>query len=350
MGDTVARRLCQFLEKIPVEIDTGITRTDFSDTHNPVRRYIGPNGEFTNKKSDGIKTDQECYQAAIQLAEMTAGKMKVSEIHNITPDGSKGNLSAHLLYLLKNAGVRIHWLPTDPVLHREPRRPLAIKIMTSYLERADKIWKETSSITDAAERRRALAKTLFEKMLLPENMGGFGINFFNPSSTSLLKKDHLFFSSKLNCFGSFLYGILCERFGIKATPVQRFTNEGGKPLNHIIVGLSLDAEAPANLTLVSFQPGEKGFGLKLNGNSIWAPISRLELLAYIHATRAFELFSNNPQAQRRELRRAYRYAPHNYFVHYALGVWYSNEGKKTQAEYHFKKSRDLSLTYRPPLQ
>jgi hypothetical protein len=359
--DYVAQSVCEFVEKTPIEVDTGITRTDFSDPDHPVQRFIDPygeilngqNGKYIEQKSDGIKTSQEYYQAAIRLAEMTTQRMKVADLQRISLHSSKGKVAANLFDALKRAGVRVYWLPTDPILHEEPESPDAKRLMLSYIDKADKIWEGTQSIKNKTRRKLEFAKRLYNKMS-PSNKDeeGFGINFFDPKKTPLNKKDHHFYSLNLDCFGIWLYGVLCERYGIKATPVQRFTNNQGETIDHVLVGINLNPKKPEKLTLVSFHPGEEGFDIRFGEESKTAPISRLELLALLHLTRAFTLFKDDREKQLRELEQACRYAPHYYAVHYQLGVWYwqgwsQNKNKELldKSKYHFREAYRLNPTH-----
>jgi len=361
LSDNAAQRVCEFLTGMPIKVDTGVTRTDFSNPHHPVQRYIDPsgeilsgqNGKYIAKKSDGIKTPQEYYQAAIRLAEMTTQRMKVADLERISLHNSNGTVTANLFDTLKRAGVRVYWLPTDPILHEEPESPDAKRLMLSYIEKADKIWEDTRSVKNKTKRKLEFAKRLYEKMS-PSNKDkdGFGINFFDPEKTPIDKKDHHFYSLNLDCFGIWLYGVLCERHGIKATPVQRFTNDEGETIDHVLAGISLNPKKPEKLTLVSFHPGEEGFDIKYSNPSKTAPISRLELLAYLHITRAFTLFKDDREKQLRELEQAYRYAPHNYAVHYQLGVWYwqgwsqsKNKELLDKGKYHLREAYRLNPTH-----
>jgi tetratricopeptide (TPR) repeat protein len=314
-----------------------------------VKRYIGPNGQFTDRKSDDVKTSLEYYQAAIRLAEITTNKMKLSDFRRFQSGGAKISQSANFFNFLKVNDMRIYWLPTDPLFYPETNSPDAAKAMQSYIEKADRIWKQTDKINDQVKRKSVFAKMLYEKMLQPENAEGFGITFFSPSKDTIPKMDHPFYSFRLDCFGTWLFGVLCERLGINATPVQLFTNEDGKSIDHVLVGISLNPKRPDDLTLVSFHPADRGFDIKFSDRSSFAPISRLELLAYIHLTYAFILRPNDRQKQWQELMRAYRYAPHNYLVHYQLGVWYWNGGMKEDAGHHYLKSIELNPTYQPAL-
>ncbi|OGQ05783.1 MAG: hypothetical protein A2W61_00095 [Deltaproteobacteria bacterium RIFCSPLOWO2_01_44_7] len=307
-------------------------RTDFGDPAKPVRRYIGPDGQFNDQKSDGVVTQEECYQAAIELAELTA--------RQTTPEDL---LKPNLFLSLKEEGLRIPWLPTDPFFFETPVDNHTLMLAEFYFDKAQKIWDSTKNIANPNEQKKVFAKNLFEKMSLSKEKGGFGIRFFNPESEKISKTDHPFYSDKLDCFGNWLYGILCEQFGIKATPIQRFTDADGTIIHHVLVGLYLDSN---KITLVSFQPHEAGFDISIPAKD-WIPISRLELLAYLHLTRAFELYPQDRNGQLTELKLARRYAPHNYVVNYQIGYWYYFWGRSELGKGFLRKSLEFNSAYTP---
>jgi hypothetical protein len=354
MGDgneSVARRVCAFVEgrraaavaRVPV--DVGVTRTDFSDPARPVQRLIGPDGAFTDRQSDGVRTDEECYQAAIRLGELSTHRVSAVQLRRFRASAALQRYP--LLALLQKLDVRIHWLPTDPVLHPERTAPDAAQLMMSFIEKSDRLWNSTAAIRNLVDRRKAFALRLYERMQLPRREGGFGMTFFNPSKDVRPKTDHPFYSLRNDCIGSWLYGALCERHGINATPVQRFTDDDGNVRDHVLVGLHLDPKDPKKMVFVSFQEGEQGFDIVLQGKSTWASISRLELLAYIHLTYAFLKYPDDKERQLQELRLAHRYAPSNYLVHYQLGVWHWNQGLRQEAIQHYRRAVVLNPTYLP---
>lgn len=368
-----ARSVCEFVKSeraaavARLPIDEGTTRTDFArtdpkDSRRFLSRFIDPSGRFTDTQRDGVETDAECYQAAIRLGEIAAGRFGSRDLTPAAWKRGKPAAPRAVLQFLQEADVRVFWNPTDPLQYRESGASAA-KIAQRFVKKADEIWRGTKSIKDLTARRRAFAKALFDKMSRPTNAGGFGITFFDPNASKIDKKDHALYSSQLDCFGSWLYGLLCRRFGIEATPVQRFTDELGRSIDHVLVGVSLNPKKPQELTLVSFHPGERRFDVQLWGKSTWAPISQLELLAHVHMKRAHRLYPHDRVRQREELDRALRYAPHNYLVHYLMAAWYCDrademqtvgkkreaDGMKQKALEHLQRSYELNPTYQPTL-
>lgn len=349
--DITAQRVCAYVEdiyanspvEIPFPVDDGITRTDFSDPQKPVRRYIEPDGEFTDVRSDGVKTAEEYYQAAIRLAEMVTKDFKGGHILPKFPDSVWGPRLANLPYFLKNVGVRIFWLPTDPLLFPEDGDEYALEVMNLMLEGAERIWRDTESIEDIKGRRWAFAYGLYQAMIKPQSEGGFGL--YNPqpgpwhhSRLSLMN----LYSYRLSCMGAWMYAFLCERYGLKGSIIQEITDENGVMLEHVLAGFSYDPDNPDELTFVSFDPGELGFNITFEGKSTWAPISRLENLAEVHLHRAaVHYIRSQEQEQWEELQKAYRYAPHSYHVHTGIGIWYLNNNMFDEARRYFNKALEL---------
>lgn len=365
-ADIRVQRICEFLEKARTKVDTDVTRTDFSDPSRPVQRPIGPDGQFLKnqtEKNNRIRTVQEYRQAAIHLAEITTHKMKPNDFRRLSLHNADCESPATIFDALKCADSQIHWLPTDPFINPGPNSSATREITLAYIKKADELWKNTKSIRNVIERKRKFAQLLHDEMS-PSKKNSFGINFFDPKKTSFVKKDHPFYSRNLDCFGSWLYGVLCERHGISATPVQRFTNDEGRTIDHVLVGIRLDPKKPDKmgirrdpkkpdkLTLVSFHPGEIGFDIKFSDKSTWAPISRSELLAHYLLTRAFVLFNDDKEKQYRDLEEAYSYAPHFYAVNYQLGVWHLERWSETEdkaqldkSKYYFERAYKLNPTH-----
>lgn len=350
--DRVARDICTYIEEktadpsfpVRIDVDIGTTRTDFGDPANPARKFIDADGEFTENGSDGLKSAQEYYQAAMRLGEIAAGSLPVEKMILSPIIGSSGGWQMRYFGFLRDAGVRIFWLPTDPLVHFFDEGLAPVDAMRFYLKSAQEIWDSTAQISDILGRRALFAKRLFDRMLSSRENGGFGIRHFDPSAEKFSKVDHPIYSFTLDCIGSWLYGMLCERYEIEAVPVQRFANDSGKAVDHVLVGLRL-GRGDGKLTLVSFQPGEAGFDIDLTGKGAWAPISKIELLAYIHLNRAFCLYPEDRGIQFEELQRALRYAPHNHLVHYQLGLWYSLDGRPDEARMHLLKTKELNPAY-----
>jgi hypothetical protein len=351
--DRPGQQICAFLEgavrarrtALLVPIDSGVTRTDFSDPARPRQRSIGPDGRFTDRAQDGIKTDEECYQAAIRLAEIETSRMKLPEIFGVTAEAASRRFPVQLLRFMKAQDLRVPWLPTDPLLHPEAESPEAARFMRQAIEKAETIWTRTVSENDLTTRRSIFAKKLFEAM----KDASFGIRFIDPQVEGFPKRGHPFFSDRLFCLGTWLYGALCRRYGISATPVQLFTNSAGDSQEHVLVGLRLNPKAPDELSLVGLQRGEAQFGLAFSRKASWAPISELELLAYVHLTRAYQLFPDDREKQWQELARAYRAAPHNYVVRYQLAFWNWKKGQpggdRDEARRHLQRALELNPSY-----
>lgn len=170
------------------------------------------------------------------------------------------------------------------------------------------------------------------------------IDFSDPGG--FRETSDIFEELAVNCIESFLYDGILLLFGRVSIPLDAPAGD------HVFRALRLNPKKPEELTFVDFAKEEKGFGFVPDEKG-WVEISKNDLFAYAEINRAFPVSDSDRIAkdkksrefQKRKLDHAARYAPQNYVVRYALGLYDYLGGDWESASKFFEESLKLNPFY-----
>lgn len=315
--DPAAHTICEYLQHHGTtldQIDQGYTRPDFDFSDGKSSGIVVEDSNGHSTKGNGVVEPPEIYRLSIQLAEeafVARGKATFC---------GGGKFDDYITFLQNH-----------------------------YLEDEIPFWIPVKGTGDAAADQK-LCKVLSsgDKSEADEQYdffrGDLQIDFSDPGG--FRETSDIFSELAVNCLESFVFDGIQLLFGRRSIPLD--TPAG----DHVFRALRLNPKKPEELTFVDFAKEEKGFGF-VPDEKDWVEISKNDLFAYAEINRAFPASDadriatdkKSREFQKRKLDRAARYAPQNYIVRYALGLYDYLGGDWEAASKSFEESLKLNPFY-----
>ena len=298
--DASAYAICEYLAE-----NYGLGANDFDQGVSRVMRPEGADAYLMPGTPDGLVEVAEVYAKAIELAEEEEDRIRARY-----EDGFKLDYDAPLHSFLAENDMRISWLfmnagPGD-------RGEWLFERIQWKVDGFHSMLALEGIEEDTPEYRRSLAIEIFEFMRKPASRGGMGIAADSKDSDEHRSISEVMASGRTSCIEFLIvYTAIARHAGLDVRPVEVYTNEEGKPIGHVVVGVELgDGE-----TLFISVNGEVGLGKKQR----WSFMSRQDLLAYDYNSRAQLNCRGEHSCQRALYERALDFSPRQYMVLYNMG-------------------------------
>ena len=315
--DPAAHTICEYLQDHGYtldQVDQGYTRPDFDFSDGKSSGIIvqDSNGRSTN--GNGVPEPPEIYRVSIQLVEEAfAARGKATFCGG-------GKFNDYITFLQDH-----------------------------YLEEEIPFWIPVKGTGDAAADEKLCNLLSSEEKKDSHELYDFfrtdlQLDFSDPGG--FRETSDIFEELAFNCIESFVFDGVQLLLGRKSIPLD--TPAG----DHLFRALKLNPKKPEELTFVDFAKEEKGFGF-VPDEKDWVEISKNDLFAYAEINRAFPASDadriatdkKSREFQKKKLDHAARYAPQNYVVRYAIGLYFYLGGDWESASKAFEESLKLNPFY-----